>query len=54
MANFAVPAPARFSGPLVLSALAGALLLGAALTLWSYYGTAVFFEMIVAGIANCL
>jgi len=54
MANFAIQAPVRFSRPLVLSALAGSLLLGAGLTLWGYYGTAVFFEMIVAGIANCL
>jgi hypothetical protein len=32
--------------------LAAALLL-AALLLWSRYGTAVFFEMIAAGIAAC-
>ena len=31
----------------------GAVLLIAALLLWSRYGTAVFFEMIAAGIAAC-
>jgi hypothetical protein len=31
----------------------GAILLIAALLLWSRYGTAVFFEMIAAGIAAC-
>ncbi len=31
----------------------GALLLVAALALWFHYGTAVFFETIAAGFANC-
>jgi hypothetical protein len=30
------------------------LMLGATIVLWAHYGTAVFFEMIVAGIAACL
>ena len=30
------------------------LLLAATLALWTYYGTAVFYEMIVAGLAACL
>lgn len=34
-------------------ALALALLLAAAIALWARYGTAVFFEMIAAGIAAC-
>jgi hypothetical protein len=31
-----------------------AFLVGAALLLWSYYGTAVFFETIRAGFVGCL
>ncbi len=27
---------------------------GAAAVLWAYFGTAVFFDMVVAGIAYCL
>jgi len=30
------------------------LMLIAAMALWAHYGTAVFYEMIVAGIAACL
>jgi hypothetical protein len=37
---------------LVLAALAG-LLVAATLALWAHYGTAVFFEIIAAGIAAC-
>jgi hypothetical protein len=33
--------------------LVGGGLLVAALTLWFHYGTAVFFETIAAGFANC-
>ena len=36
----------------VVAALAGAAIAGAIL-LWAYYGTAVFQEMILAGIAYC-
>jgi hypothetical protein len=54
MADVAVRAPNRLSGPLVLAAFAGALLVVATVALWAHYGTAVFFEMIVAGVANCL
>jgi len=43
------PVPALLIGAI---ALAIALLLGA-LVLWSYYGTAVFFEMIASGISAC-
>jgi hypothetical protein len=41
------------SRPLVLLALAIALLLAATLGLWAYYGTAVFFEMVRAGWVAC-
>ena len=32
---------------------AGGLVLAGALLLWAHYGTAVFFEMVAAGIAAC-
>ena len=35
------------------SAALGAIVLTGALTLWFHYGTAVFFEMIAAGISAC-
>jgi hypothetical protein len=42
----------RIRPTLLLAAAIGALLAGT-LTLWAYYGTAVFFEMIRAGFAAC-
>ena len=50
-----VLSPARRAGAVVAIAAAGlgtALLVGA-LILWVHYGTAVFFEMVAAGIAAC-
>ncbi|MEA2907779.1 MAG: hypothetical protein QOI12_5166 [Alphaproteobacteria bacterium] len=44
----------RMSRPLLLGAAAVGLVLAATLSLWAHYGTAVFYEMIVAGIAACL
>jgi hypothetical protein len=38
---------------MVVAAAMGILVAGA-VTLWAHYGTAVFYEMIVAGIAACL
>ena len=40
--------------PFVLLAAAAAIMLAGTLALWAHYGTAVFYEMIVAGIAACL
>jgi len=37
---------------LIASAAAG-LLVAATIALWAHYGTAVFYEMILAGIAAC-
>ena len=37
----------------IVLAVTGALLAGSALALWAHYGTAVFYEMIVAGLAAC-
>jgi hypothetical protein len=42
------------SRPLMLIAAAMGIVLAATLALWAHYGTAVFYEMIVAGIAACL
>jgi hypothetical protein len=44
----------RFSHAVVLSAAALGVVLALTLALWAHYGTAVFYEMIVAGIAACL
>ena len=50
----ATPPKARAVPVIVWSAAAlGALAVIAAGALWIYYGTAVFFEMIAAGIAAC-
>ena len=55
--NGVLPAPppkARAASVIVWSAaMLGALTVIAAAALWIYYGTAVFFEMIAAGIAAC-
>jgi hypothetical protein len=40
--------------PLAAGAAAIGLLMAGTLALWGYYGTAVFYEMIAAGIAMCL
>ena len=42
------------SRPLMLIAAALGIVLAATVALWAQYGTAVFYEMIVAGIAACL
>jgi hypothetical protein len=50
-----VPAAAsRALQPLVLVAAAAGAVIAATLALWAHYGTAVFYETIVAGIASCL
>jgi hypothetical protein len=40
--------------PLAVIAGAAGVLIAGTLALWAYYGTAVFYEMIAAGIAMCL
>ena len=45
-------ASGRLSPVLAVSATF-AVLLGSAATLWAYYGTAVFYEMIAVGLAYC-
>jgi hypothetical protein len=50
----ATPPKARLAAVIVWSAAtAGIVAVAAAAALWTYYGTAVFFEMIAAGIAAC-
>jgi hypothetical protein len=51
--GMAAPTP-RFSRPLAVVAAAIVLLLAGTLALWAHYGTAVFYETILAGIAACL
>jgi hypothetical protein len=50
--NTALISSGRLSPVLIVSA-AFAVLLGSAATLWAYYGTALFYEMIAAGLAYC-
>jgi hypothetical protein len=47
-----VNAPVMSRPLLLLAALCG-VLIAATLALWVHYGTAVFFEIIAAGIAAC-
>jgi hypothetical protein len=42
------------SRPLILVAAVVGIMLAGTVALWAHYGTAVFYEMIVAGIAACL
>ena len=50
----AAPPKARAASVIVWSAaVLGALVVAAAATLWIYYGTAVFFEIVRAGWAAC-
>jgi hypothetical protein len=42
------------SRPLILIAAVVGIVLAGTVALWAHYGTAVFYEMIVAGIAACL
>jgi hypothetical protein len=49
-----VAATPRFSRPLTAVTAAVVLLLAGTVALWAHYGTAVFYETILAGIAACL
>jgi hypothetical protein len=44
----------RLSPPLLIVAAVVGILVAGTVALWAHYGTAVFYEMIVAGIAACL
>ena len=41
------------SRPVLVLAVAGAMLFASTLALWAYYGTAVFFEIVRAGWVAC-
>jgi hypothetical protein len=45
--------PPRFTRPLMVVAATAGLLLAGTVALWAHYGTAVFYETILAGIALC-
>jgi len=49
-----IAATPTYSRPLIIAAGVGGLVLAGTLALWLHYGTAVFYEMILAGIALCL
>lgn len=49
----ALVSTASLSRPLVLLGFAGGILLAATLSLWAYYGTAVFFEIVRSGWMAC-
>jgi hypothetical protein len=40
-------------GGMTAAVVAAGVLVAGALALWTYYGTAVFYEMVLAGIAAC-
>jgi hypothetical protein len=44
----------RISRPLLAIAVLSGVLFAGTLALWAHYGSAVFYEMIAAGIAACL
>ena len=54
MSETIAPSSLRNAAPMVAVALALVLLFSATAALWAHYGTAVFYEMIVAGLAACL
>jgi hypothetical protein len=49
----ALVSTARLSRPLLLLAVVVSLVMAATLTLWAYYGTAVFFEIVRSGWLAC-
>ena len=53
MPDAAVHSPRFASLPVLLVGAVCGALIAATLVLWAYYGTAVFFEIIAAGIAAC-
>ena len=53
MPNTAAVSSAGIPAALVALAMVAAVLAATAGTLWAYFGTAVFTEMILAGLAYC-
>jgi len=54
MSELAAVTTRRNWRPLAFAGGVAGVLIAGTLALWAYYGTAVFFEMIAAGIALCL
>ncbi len=54
MPETTIASTSGLSRPLIAVAAAIGILVAGAVALWVHYGTAVFYEMIVAGIAACL
>ncbi len=54
MVEIASGSARTFPRAFTLVMVALGILLAASLTLWAHYGTAVFYEMILAGLAACL
>ena len=50
----AAAVPSALSRPLMIAAAAAGLLVAGTLALWVHYGTAVFYEIILAGWALCI
>jgi hypothetical protein len=46
--------PSTLSRPLMIAAGMAGLLVAGSLALWLHYGTTIFYEMILAGLALCL
>jgi hypothetical protein len=53
MPEAALNSTRALSRPILAGAVLSVALIGATLALWAHYGTAVFFEIIAAGIAAC-
>ncbi|HEX3710313.1 MAG TPA: hypothetical protein VHV56_10540 [Pseudolabrys sp.] len=49
----AIVSSTRLSRPLLMLALVGGLIMAATLSLWAFYGTAVFFEIVRTGWVAC-
>jgi hypothetical protein len=53
MPEAAVNSPRPTSRPFLLVGAVAVVLIAGTLALWAHYGTAVFFEIVAAGIAAC-
>jgi hypothetical protein len=53
MSDTSSPSQHLVGRPLVIVATSTAVLLAGTVALWAHYGTAVFYEMILAGLAIC-
>jgi hypothetical protein len=54
MSEMASATSSRFARPLAIAAAVAGILFAGTAALWAHYGTAVCYEMIVAGMAACL